>query len=47
MGSASNVERYRLTTKQSKVLALIGRGLRSKQIGDRMGISHRTAEAHR
>jgi DNA-binding NarL/FixJ family response regulator len=42
-----SVERYRLTPKQEQILHLISRGLRSKQIAARLGLSTRTVEAHR
>jgi len=47
MLSSFAVTRYRLTAKQQEVLALTGRGLRSKQIADHLAISVRTVEAHR
>jgi DNA-binding NarL/FixJ family response regulator len=42
-----SVQRYRLTPKQEQILRLTGRGLRSKQIAARLGLSTRTVEAHR
>lgn len=38
---------HQLTPKQREVLRLVGSGLRSKQIADRMGLSVRTVEAHK
>jgi DNA-binding NarL/FixJ family response regulator len=36
-----------LTPKQREVLRLVGRGLRSRQIADQLGLSARTVEAHK
>lgn len=36
-----------LTPKQREVLRLVGRGLRSRQIADQLGLSTRTVEAHK
>ena len=38
---------HELTPKQREVLRLVGTGLRSKQIADRLGLSVRTVEAHK
>ncbi|WLA80330.1 LuxR C-terminal-related transcriptional regulator [Bradyrhizobium elkanii] len=37
----------RLTEKQAEVRDLIALGLTAKEIGERLGISHRTVEVHR
>ena len=36
-----------LTPKQLEVLRLVGAGLRSRQIAERLGLSVRTVEAHK
>ena len=36
-----------LTPRETEVLKLIGDGLTTKQIGDRLGISFKTAACHR
>ncbi|KAA8607675.1 LuxR family transcriptional regulator [Salipiger aestuarii] len=36
-----------LTPREREIAPLIGQGLTSKQIGERLGISHRTVETHR
>lgn len=37
----------RLTTRERQVLRLVTRGLRSKEIADRLGVGRRTVEQHR
>ncbi|MGR3603344.1 MAG: LuxR C-terminal-related transcriptional regulator [Heliomarina sp.] len=37
----------RLTAREKEIAPLIGSGMTSKQIGERLGISHRTVEVHR
>ncbi|MEY8828887.1 LuxR C-terminal-related transcriptional regulator [Sedimentitalea sp. XS_ASV28] len=37
----------RLTAREREIAPMIGNGMTSKQIGDRLGISHRTVEVHR
>ena len=37
----------RLTTRERQVLNLVANGYTSRQIGDKLGISPRTAETHR
>lgn len=36
-----------LTPREREIAPLIGQGMTSKQIGERLGISHRTVETHR
>jgi two-component system, NarL family, response regulator NreC len=36
-----------LTAKEKEVLSLISSGLTTKEIADRLGISHHTVESHR
>ncbi|MET0617912.1 MAG: response regulator transcription factor [Luteibacter sp.] len=40
-------EMRELTPKQRQVLRLVGKGLRSRQIADQLGLSARTVEAHK
>ena len=42
----ASVSRLRLTPRQSQVLALIASGLSDKEIGDRLGLAHRTVRTH-
>jgi len=37
----------KLTNREREIAPLIGQGMTSKQIGGRLGISHRTVEVHR
>ena len=37
----------KLTRREREIAPLIGQGMTSKQIGDRLSISHRTVEVHR
>ena len=37
----------KLTAREREIAPMIGNGMTSKQIGDRLGISHRTVEVHR
>ena len=39
-------ERPELTTRQREVVALIAAGCSNEEVGDRLGISPRTAKAH-
>ncbi|HWE26194.1 MAG TPA: LuxR C-terminal-related transcriptional regulator [Myxococcales bacterium] len=42
----SAVRRLRLTPRQSQVLSLIASGLSDKEVGDRLGLAHRTVRTH-
>jgi DNA-binding CsgD family transcriptional regulator len=36
-----------LTQRERELLALVAQGLTSREIGERLGISHRTADKHK
>jgi DNA-binding NarL/FixJ family response regulator len=42
----STVRRLRLTPRQSQVLSLIASGLSDKEVGQRLGLAHRTVRTH-
>lgn len=42
-----NYRSVNLTPRERQIAPLIGQGMTSKQIGERLGISHRTVETHR
>lgn len=42
----STVRRLRLTPRQSQVLSLIASGLSDKEVGERLGLAHRTVRTH-
>lgn len=42
-----NYQSVNLTPREREIAPLIGQGMTSKQIGKRLGISHRTVETHR
>jgi DNA-binding NarL/FixJ family response regulator len=42
----SSLSRLRLTPRQSQVLALVASGLSDKEIGERLGLAHRTVRTH-
>ncbi|EAQ34468.1 Transcriptional regulatory protein, LuxR family protein [Nitrobacter sp. Nb-311A] len=42
-----NVQNHALTDRQQAVCDLLIQGLSNKEISERLGISHRTVEAHR
>lgn len=44
---AGKMDIERLTDRELQVLQLVGEGLNSHEIGSRLGISHRTVDAHR
>lgn len=42
----SSLSRLRLTPRQSQVLALVAAGLSDKEVGERLGLAHRTVRTH-
>jgi len=42
----ASVNRLRLTPRQSQVLALIASGLSDREVGERLGLAHRTVRTH-
>jgi DNA-binding NarL/FixJ family response regulator len=47
MGEADKAPCFPMTTQQSTVLPLLCDGLTSRQIADRLHLSHKTVEFHR
>ena len=42
----SSLSRLRLTARQSQVLALVAAGLSDREVGERLGLAHRTVRTH-